>query len=278
MTIGSAVLLGVLQGLTEFLPVSSSGHLVLVQSLLPDFEAPGVLFDLFLHLATLGAVLIAFRKDLIRLILGTLGLRTGDRSADLGSLDDLRAARRVTLLLLAGTIPTGLIGVAGEDLFERLFSSPRGVGVGLLLTAAVLFAATLRDRGQGRSMPRIPLLHAVLVGVAQGLAIYPGLSRSGSTIGTGMLLGVEREAAARFSFLLAIPAIAGAVVFKLDEFLLLAGELTAAQVLTWLCGFLAALLSGILAIYWLLALVRRGRLIGFAIYCAILGLAALVLG
>lgn len=255
-----SVLLGLLQGLTEFLPVSSSGHLVLAQSLLPGFRQPGVLFDVLLHVGTLLAVLAYFRGDVGEL-LGSL-LPGGDP-----------ARRRLALLLVAATVPTGLIGVLFKDPLEALFHAPRAAAAMLLVTGALLWVSEALAR------PRLGLEglgygRALAVGVVQGMAIVPGISRSGSTIAAGMLLGVRGEDAARFSFLLSVPAVLGAVVLQVPE--LAAVEPGAPGV--YAAGVLAAFLSGLWAIRFLLAVIRRGRFRWFAVYCWCLGAGYLLLG
>ncbi|MDI6870062.1 MAG: undecaprenyl-diphosphate phosphatase [Bacillota bacterium] len=250
MNIFTAAVLGLTQGLTEFLPVSSSGHLVVLQHYLKVPEA-GVTFDVFLHFATLLAVVVYFRADLRAL---------------------LRDRRRL-LLLLAGSVPAGLAGVALEGLFTRLFSSVLAVGVALIGTGFILWgaerlAASYRDR---RAAEQMTVADAWWVGVAQAVAIIPGISRSGATIATGLARGLERETAARFSFLLSIPVILGATVLQLRH--LPAGSFLESAPLV--VGFLAAFLSGLAAIWLLLGVVRRRHLTIFSWYVWALGAATI---
>ena len=251
-------LLGLIQGLTEFLPVSSSGHLVLAQSLIPSFHQPGVLFDTLLHLATLLAVLVFFRHDVWDLL------------SSLGPGGDPGSRRLVGLLLLA-TIPTGLIGVGFKDPLEALFHAPRAAAAMLLVTGAVLWVSELR-RHQTLGLDEIGVPHSLAVGLAQGLAIIPGISRSGSTIATATLLGVRGEDAARFSFLLSIPAICGAVVLQLSE----VSGFPDGSTVPYLLGALAAFASGLLAIRFLMQVIRARRFRWFAVYCWALGAAYLL--
>jgi undecaprenyl-diphosphatase len=252
-------LLGLIQGLTEFLPVSSSAHLVLAQSLIPTFHQPGILFDTLLHLATLLAVLVFFRRDVGELL---ACLRPG---GDAGS-------RRVAVWLLLATVPTGLIGVGFKDALESLFHQPRAAAAMLLVTGAVLWVSELR-RHPTRGLTEIGVPRALAVGFAQGLAIIPGISRSGSTIATATLLGVRGEDAARFSFLLSIPAICGAVVLQVGE---ISGVPAGAGV-PYLLGATAAFASGLLAIRFLLRVIRARRFRWFAVYCWVLGAGYLLL-
>jgi len=268
-------ILGLIQGITEFLPISSSGHLVLAQEILPNFEAPEMLFDLFLHVGTLGAVVVAYRRDLMSLLRSILPAR-GSGVAGETCLESKAGARSFLLMIIVASIPTAIIGLLGEHLAETLFSTPRGVGVGLLVTAALIYGSERAQVGKEQLARPIRIRDALIIGTVQGLAIYPGLSRSGSTISTGLLLGLDRINAARFSFLLSVPAIAGAVLLKADD---LISQFTVAphgELLAWLVGLLTATVSGILAIILLLRLIRQGRFKWFAAYCAALGVLSLL--
>ena len=264
MTWEQALLLGILQGLTEFLPVSSSGHLVIVPHLLrwPD---PGLVMDTLLHLGTMLAIVAYFWRDIWGLIVaGWQGLR--DRSFE-------APKTRLAWGVVLGTVPAALIGFLLEDLFERLFGMPRAAAGFLLGTAVLLLLSEYLAR-RARDLSSISWRDAVLIGLAQTLAIAPGLSRSGSTIAAGLLLGYRREAATRFSFFLAVPIIMGSGLYQLLK--VLTG--TATVTTTWpimILGFLAAAVTGYAAIAGLLAFVRRHNLWPFAAYCALLGLAVL---
>lgn len=250
-------ILGLLQGLTEFLPVSSSGHLVLVQALW-GMDPPGVLLEAVLHLGTLVAVLLYFWRD-IRRLLGRGVRREG------------REERRYLGLLALGTVPIVIGGLWARDLVEAAFSSVGLVGGMLLVTSLLLW---LGGRFSGRAtVPGLGIRSAVLVGLAQAAALLPGISRSGATISTGILAKVRPEEAARFSFLLSIPAVLGAGILSLGEALgagLPKGEWAGISI-----GAAISVASGLVAIHWLLAAVRRGRLWPFALYCAALGTASL---
>lgn len=267
----SALLLGFIQGLTEFLPVSSSGHLVVGSHLLP-FAQPSLLFDVLLHVGTLVPVVWLYRRD-IWSILASIG-RLG--RSPLGVLWREDRGLRLMVAVAIGTVPTALMGATLNDLFERLFSSLFVVGVTFLVTGGILMLSRLKSAGTDAPEPEDSHLGltptvAFLVGVAQGCAITPGISRSGTTITVGLLLGVERTMAARLSFLLSIPAILGAVALHLMKAQLLGGGV----IFVYLAGTLVAAASGYLALRWLVALVRQGTFHRFSYYLWPLGAAVL---
>ena len=267
-----AVLLGVVQGLTEFLPISSSGHLVLFQSLL-GLREPAVLFDIFLHVGTLVAVCAVFFND-IRAILLSL-LRLPALWAAAGGLRRLYADNtdvRMAVLIVIGTLPTVVLGLAFKEIAERLFSSVGIVGCMLVITGSLLWV-TRRTPPQGRSLSMMTVRDALLIGFVQGLAITPGISRSGATISIALLIGVQRELAGRYSFLLSLPAICGALLLGLDS----SAFQNTVPATTILVGTAAAAVVGYLALLALLRLVRKGHLYRFAPYCWVVGLTALAL-
>ena len=259
-----SLILGVIQGLTEFLPVSSSGHLVLFQAWLGDkFFAAGdeVLFDLVLHVGTLLPVLWFYRSDVAGIARSPAA---GPSFREAGGLVPwLRASpsRWMAAMVVVATIPTGLIGVLLEDQFERLFSSVTPVCIALLITGALLLATRWApERGDGVAVLTVRV--ALLIGLAQGLAITPGISRSGTTIAVALFLGLDRDMAARFSFLACIPAILGAVVMKSrDGFSVADVDWAAVGV-----GFVAAFVVGYGALVMLVAIVKRGGLHRFTFY------------
>jgi undecaprenyl-diphosphatase len=261
----SALFLGLLQGLTEFLPVSSSGHLVLAQELL-GFPGPKMVFDLLLHLGTLASVLVVFRKDIGKMFTDVLQAPRLRRTGELSG-----SGAHLGLLVAVGTVPTALIGLLFEERVETLFSSALAASLALLATGAIVFSTrSTRDGALGLS--DMTLWHAVAIGVVQGVAIMPGISRSGITIACALALGLERQLAARFSFLLAIPAILGGVVLKLSTL----RELSREALAVYGAGTAAAFVSGLLCLILLLEIVRRKDLSPFAWYCWGLGLVALV--
>lgn len=265
MNIVQALVLGIVQGATEFIPISSSGHLVLVPWLL-NWPEPGLVFDTIVHWGTLVAVLAVFRRDILALATAWV------RSLVERRLNPTEA--RLAWLIIVGTLPATLMGFFGEDFFESLFGSPEWVAAPLLVTGAILTLSEWLGKRQ-RSMDDLGWLDSILIGLAQALAIAPGISRSGATIAMGLLRGVKREAAARYSFLLATPIIFGAGLPQLIG-LFQAGAV-GAQLLPLVIGFLAAAISGYLCIKFLLAYLQRGRLYVFAIYCWLVGIASLTI-
>jgi undecaprenyl-diphosphatase len=265
-----ALILGLVQGATEYLPVSSSGHLVIAQHLF-GLREPALLFDIVLHLATLLAVVWYYRRDVWEIARQTV--------AGSGALLGRRPWRdvfgefpsfRLGLLIALGTLPTAVIGLVFEERFERLFGSLSAVGFMLCVTGLILLSTLLAPKS-GRPESALRWSDALLIGLVQGLAITPGISRSGFTIAVALLLGIERATAARFSFLLSVPSIVGALVLKLGDS---AGGVGAFE--TGL-GFAAALVSGYFCLALLVRLVKRGRLAYFAPYCFAAGIVALLL-
>ncbi len=253
-----SVVLGVIQGLTEFLPVSSSGHLVLLQHFM-GFKGDNLLFDLLVHMATLLAVVVYFWRDLLALA----------RSLVDG---EAREERRLLFYILVATVVTGTVGLSFKDTLEALFYSPRVVVFTLAITGLVLFLGERFSRG-GKDMYRFGWGSSALVGLAQGVAIVPGISRSGSTVAAALLLGMDRKQAGRFSFLIAIPAIAGAFVLEVKGVRTLPhGDLG-----PYLAGMVAAFLVGLASIRVFLSAVTSRRLTWFAYYCWGVALVSLIL-
>ncbi len=256
------VLLGLLQGLTEFLPVSSSGHLVVAQTCIPGFSQPGVLLDAALHLGTLGAVCIYFRHDLYLLAVSCVSSHHPQAAA----------SRRLLWLLITGSVPTLLIGLSLREHLEALFSDPYSASLALLVTGGLLFTT---DRVPPPGRTEMCVRDSMLIGLAQGFALIPGLSRSGSTIATGIFLGLERELLVRYSFLLSIPAVGGAFVLQLvshwEE------VINRLDVVSYTLGTLVAAGVGYASIPLLIRLTRARSLSPFAYYCWALGCATLVL-
>ena len=255
MNLIDALLLGLLQGVTEFLPVSSSGHLAIAQHFLSNFSQPGVLFDVLLHVATMGAVMLYFRREC--LLLATSPFRRGDQAV---------LYRRLLLLLVLGSVPTAIIGLLFKDFFEGMFHNLTVVSLMLLVTGTLLFLSERFRRGT-RKEDQLTWKDALLVGTVQGGAIIPGISRSGSTIAALLLKGVDGETAARFSFLLALPAIFGAGLLSVGDITAVA----AVDISSYMAGMLTAFGAGLVSIHLLLAVVRRKRLFAFALYCWLAG-------
>jgi undecaprenyl-diphosphatase len=262
-----ALLLGIVQGLTEFLPISSTGHLALTQELLGvDEERFGLSFDAAIHLGTLTAVLIYFRATILRLIEAWF--------ASLPALNWQRTAEsRLAWLLVLGTVPAVIAGVLIEDVVGDELRAPELVAAMLLLFSLPMLAAE-RWGPRLHTMAFIGPLQALTIGVAQAVALIPGVSRSGITISTGMLLGLRREEAASFAFLLSAPVIAGAGGKQLFDALTDGGSQTAGWDV-YAAGLLSAAIVGYIAIAFLMRFLRTNSLLPFVVYRSILGLSVL---
>ena len=257
MHLGYALLLGILQGFTEFLPVSSSGHLALAQMLIPGFDQPGVLFDAMLHVGTAAAVVWFERRQ----ILEWAGSATG---------------RRVLLLLVVGTLATAAVGFALRGVATRAFERPLWVAAFLVLTGCVV--ASTRWLGSGdRGVERTTWREAAVIGLLQGLAVFPGLSRSGTTIAAGLGAGLERSWAARFSFLLGVPAIAGVTLVELLSHRHELATTSGGFVIACVVGAAAAAVTGYIALGIVLKTVSSRVFHRFAWYCIPVGLVVLVI-
>jgi len=261
INIPQAIFLGVVQGLTEFLPISSSGHLVFFQSLF-GLKEPPVFFDIMLHLGTLLAVIIYFRRDIWKIVQGIGSTLKGKQEG--------RQDAKLFLWIGLGTIPTGLMGVLFKDWLESLFSKPKWVGGMLIVTALVLWL-TRYTKQEGRLLEKMKWFDALLIGIAQGIAIIPGISRSGATISTGLFLGLDRELSGKFSFLLSIPAILGAALLEFEKFNSLRGP--------WevLIGTAIAFGTGILSLTFLMKIIKIGKLLDFSYYCCGVGIVMIIL-
>lgn len=258
MSAMTAIWLGVVQGLTEFLPVSSSGHLVIAQHFMSDFEQPGLTFDVVLHLGTLGAVLAFFRRE-VGLVLS--GLRPGELGAP---------GRRLIGLLAIGTLPAVVAALLFQDAIEASFENLAVVGVSLAMTGVWLLVTSRLATGT-RALEKLRLSDAVVVGICQSAALVPGISRSGTTIGAGLTRGLAHGTAARFSFLLSVPAILGAAVFNLKD----AAAVSSDAWLVYAAGFSTAFAIGYVAIGIVIKFLESQRFHLFGYYCLVLGGAVL---
>ncbi|WP_200979059.1 undecaprenyl-diphosphate phosphatase [Echinicola sp. 20G] len=262
MTIIEAIILGIIQGLTEFLPVSSSGHIELGSFLLGVQAADNLLFTVVVHAATALSTIIVFRKDIANIIKDLFKFQWNDGT-------------QFTAKILLSMIPIGIVGVLFEEQIEALFGGKIVlVGAMLLFTAVLLAFSHFAAKREGH----VTFPKAIVIGIAQTIAIMPGISRSGSTIATALLIGVEKERATRFSFLMVLLPILGASAIKLLKFFKdpsIAEGITAVPLTA---GFLAAFLAGLAACIWMINIVKRGKLIYFAIYCAIVGTIAVIGG
>ncbi|WP_417556673.1 undecaprenyl-diphosphate phosphatase [Mesoflavibacter zeaxanthinifaciens] len=259
MEVLDSILLGIIQGLTEFLPVSSSGHLELGKAILGDNSVPeeSLLFTVVLHFATALSTIVVFRKDIWSLLKGILKFEWND---------DLQFASKIAISM----IPAVIVGLFFEEQLEQLFGGNiLLVGFMLLITAILLFFA---DKAKNTNK-NVSFSNAFIIGVAQAIAMLPGISRSGATISTSVLLGNDKTKAARFSFLMVVPLIFGKIAKDV-----LSGDLSleSQNFTTLSIGFIAAFISGLFACTWMIRLVKKSKLSYFAIYCAIVGLIAII--
>jgi len=268
-----AIILGAVQGLTEFLPVSSSGHLVIFQYLF-NLKEPEVLFNVGVHMGTLIAVIIFFRKDLHSIIASVFSFFNGILKKKVSFADATQDMDiKLALLIIVGTIPTGILGLFFHTIVDRIFSSVVLVGLMLIVTGLLLII-TVWIKNNGKSIKRFSFKEALIIGLMQGISILPGISRSGSTIAVGLFMGLERETAARFSFLLSIPAIIGATILEFKDI----STYPSAQIISMLIGAFTSCLVGYGALGSLLYIVKKGRLHFFAPYCFAAGVIALIIG
>jgi len=257
-----ALILGIIQGLTEFLPVSSSGHLEIGKHILGVEATDNLSFTVVVHGATVLSTIVIFRKDILNLITGLFAFKWNEQTQYL-------------LKIAASMIPIGIVGVFFKDAVEELFNTEKMlllVGFMLLITA-VLLAFTFYAKAKEKE---ITFKDALIIGIAQTIAVLPGISRSGSTIATGLILGNKREAVARFSFLMVlIPILGENVLGILKEDFSATGSIGAIPLIV---GFIAAFVSGLIACKAMINLVKKGKLIYFAIYCAVVGIIAIIWG
>lgn len=263
-----AILLGLVQGLTEFLPVSSSGHLKLMQYFLKTTEEAGGTFDIFVHLGTLLAVVIYFRKTILDLICSLFHWKN--------PIDhpQHRYNRLMILYLGIATLVTGLFYLLLQDSLDALFANmkPGMVAAMLIITGALLYVSDLMH-GNGIPANSMGWVRSVIIGLGQGIAIIPGISRSGTTIAVSLFTGIKRKDAAQFSFLLSIPAILGANISVFKEI----SHLKAGHFLVYIAGLMAAALSGYAVISLLIGLIRRNKLKYFAYYCWALAITVFII-
>lgn len=259
MTWFEALILGLIQGLTEFLPVSSSGHLEIAKSLFGVDPEASFIFTVAVHGATVLSTIVVFRKEIVSLFQGVFKFKMNEETSYI-------------LKLIVSMIPVGFAGLLLKDPIESLFSGNIVfVGFMLMITAALLaFAHFIKKRERN-----ITYLDALVIGIAQAIAVIPGISRSGATIATGLMIGNRKDEIARFSFLMVLVPVIGA---NLLEALTVEFNGSGTEIGMIIIGFTAAFISGYLACRWMIALVKRSRLIWFAIYCVAAGLLAVLLG
>jgi undecaprenyl-diphosphatase len=268
MTIWQSMLLGLVQGMTEFLPISSSGHLVIVPYLL-GWDIPpqdAFIFNVLVQVATLVAVIAYFWKDLLLIIRGLyFGIKAKAPLAEANS--------RLGVFILIATIPAGLIGVLIKEIVEQAFSSPVITAILLFGTAGLLLLAE-KVGARNRKLDQMNWMDALWMGFFQALAVFPGISRSGSTITGGMLRNLEREAAARFSLIMSIPIMLAAGLLAILDLFSLSNW--SVSLLVFVPGFIVSAVSGYLSIRWLLKYLIRGSLYLFAAYCTLVGVLTLI--
>ena len=281
MSLLQAILMGIIQGLTEFLPVSSSGHLALFKILFGVETDTGIPYDVLLHLGTLIAICVVYYRDIAKLIVNGLGI-IRDACVNVviffknkfgGAAEPYRRVinssyRKFAMLIIVSTIPTGIIGYFGRDVVSMASEILIVPGICLIVTAILLFIA---DRTKdGEKLPKnVTYTDAFSVGIAQGIATLPGLSRSGTTITACLLSGYQRNFAVKYSFLMSIPAILGAVVLELKD--AVGMEVTGSEIAYYIAGMLVAAVVGYVCIKTMLVVVRKKKFTGFAVYCLIVG-------
>ncbi len=270
-----ALIMGIFQGLTEFLPVSSSGHLALAGSLLGVQDPDQILtFTITVHVATVCSTLVILWKEISWIFKGLFKSGSQIVPSPYG-IRSLNEEQNYVINIIISMIPIGIVGFCFKDQIEAYFSSLVVVGVCLLITSALLSFSYF---SKPRTKEHISMLDAFVIGVAQAFAALPGISRSGSTIGTGLILGNNKEKLAQFSFLMVIPPILGEALLDVKKIMEQGVEAAMSGISTTalVVGFIAAFVTGCLACKWMINIVKKGKLIYFAIYCAIVGLATLI--
>jgi undecaprenyl-diphosphatase len=255
-----ALILGLIQGLTEFLPVSSSGHLQIGAALLAVEVADNLVFTIVVHVATVLSAILVLRKEILNLLQGLFKFTWNGETQFIAKL-------------LLSAIPVGIVGLLFKDQVEALFSSLTIVGAMLLLTAVLLCLAYY---AKPRQREKISFRDALIIGISQACAVLPGLSRSGTTISAGILLGNKKDVVAKFSFLMVLIPVLGECFLDLLKGNFYA-EASGIPTLSLLTGFAAAFVSGFVACSWMLNIVKKGKLIYFAVYCALVGATVLIL-
>lgn len=286
MTLLQSVFLGIVQGITEFLPVSSSGHLAILQNLFGIQTDGGLFFDVMLHMGTVIAICIVFRRDILRMIAETIRM-ISDIGRNFSILfhnkkdqDALRYKkvlhnnyRRFVMMVICATIPTGIIGYAARDLVSLASSSLLIPGIGLIMTAVLLIISDVVE--SGKKIPKdISFTSSFLIGIAQGISVLPGLSRSGTTIAACLISGYDRRFAVKYSFIMAIPAILGAVILEITQ--IGSSPVSISQFFIYLAGSITAGVVGYFCMKKMLMIVRKKKFRGFAIYCLIVGCISII--
>ena len=273
MTTFQAIILGLIQGLAEFLPISSSGHLALAQHFFGINSDSVLIFAVLLHVGTLISVFIVYWKDILGLIyefFGTFADLVKTKRFDVNK----NATRKMCWLIITATVPTAVIGFLFDEKFEKLYSNVLAIGICLVITGCILFAAEKWGKNL-HGIKNTKFKHAITVGILQGCAIAPGISRSGSTIVGGLACGLKREWAVRFAFLVSIPPILGSVILELPD-ALAAGTVDSSLTVPILAGVIVSAVSGLIAIKGMIRLVSGKKLTYFSYYTWILGISVIV--
>lgn len=266
-----AIILGIIQGLTEFLPVSSSGHLAILHEVLGFETESNIFFDVILHLGTLAAVVYFYRNSIVDIIKGALyGLNSMMAKKGIKESFFTSADSKLFTLIFLGSIPTAIIGIVFKDWFESLAENLLYVGIALLATALLLIAFELKKKAF-KKVVEMTAADSIIIGIVQGMAIIPGISRSGSTISTAKLLGIDKETAAKYSFMLSLPAISGAFILKLKD----AVEEGIKYENYMLIGFIISAITGYFALRLLIWMIKKSSMYYFAVYCIIVAIFAI---
>jgi undecaprenyl-diphosphatase len=258
LNLSTAVVLGIVQGLTELFPVSSSAHLVILQSFFPDFQQPGVAFDAILHFGTLVAIVFYFRTDIWNIFKAFIP----QQGKVVAAANDLSASRKLLLLIIIGTIPAAILGLLFQKEIHKVFESAQAAALFLIITGLLLFLSDKVKDAQ-RDEKEMNIADSILIGLAQSVALLPGISRSGATITTGIFRKLTRTTAARFSFLLSLPAVCGAVILEWPFI----RQIPSSGIWFYFIGFLCAMLAGLLSLKLFFLVIREARLKYFAYYC-----------
>lgn len=266
-----AIILGLIQGLTEFLPVSSSGHLAILHKVLGFETESNLFFDVILHLGTLIAVVYFFRNSIVEIIRGGLfGVKSILNKKGIKESFFTTTDSKLFTMIIIGSVPTAIIGLQFKDFFEGLADNLFYVGLGLLTTSILLFLFELKKKSF-KKINEMSVADSIIIGIVQGIAIIPGISRSGSTISTAKLLGIDKETAAKYSFLLSLPAISGAFLLQVKD----AVEEGFVYEHYILLGFITAVISGYFSLKLLIWMIKKSNMYFFAVYCIVLAIFAM---
>lgn len=265
MSLLQSIILGIFQGVAEFLPISSSGHLVLLQNIF-DIDQGGLFFTIMLHFGTLISIFIVYFKDIVKIIISFFQIIRDfftKRTVELNN-----ESKVLAVMIIVGTIPTGLIGIFFKDFFEGLYESLVAVGIALIITGILLMISEKTNSGR-KTAKDMTIFDAIFIGIFQGFAIIPGISRAGSTIVGGLFRGLDKKLATKYSFLLAIPAILGAALVQMID--VFKGEVSIVFSLPLIVGLILSTVTGVIAIKFLIKMLEKGKLYYFSYYVWIIG-------